>query len=303
MSWADARAALVYVVAVQGALPAVGPAAACRGWSFAELDQRRAPVSLRVLVTQLGLIFGLVGAGLTGSPWGLVGTFVALRALGDAGIVWLQGLIKQRDLPPGLARVLSRTSKQSTESLEAEFDALKAARHGGRGPARAADRRGARAEVAGRRARPRQRLILHPRARPVRRGPTQNRGGWRYIRSRRPRATPPSAGERLGHHPSPRRRRQPAASPRTPERARAARAVADARRRLRAHAAGSGRRDAEPRQGQGSDVLYDLGSGRRPHPDHRREALRRAGAGHRHRPAAHRGGERERAGSGASATR
>ena len=43
----------------------------------------------------------------------------------DAGIVWMQGFTKRRDLPPGLARVLSRTSKQSTETLEAEFDALK----------------------------------------------------------------------------------------------------------------------------------------------------------------------------------
>ena len=33
--------------------------------------------------------------------------------------------MKRRDLPPGLARFLSRTSKQSVETLEAEFDALK----------------------------------------------------------------------------------------------------------------------------------------------------------------------------------
>lgn len=125
VSWTDARVALYYAVLVQGFfllwdLPRIAH------WSFAELSRNVGAVSLRVLVTQLGLIFGLPVAGMTGSPWGLVGTFVALRAVGDAGIVWLQGFVKQRDLPPGLARVLARTSKQSPESLEAEFDALKA---------------------------------------------------------------------------------------------------------------------------------------------------------------------------------
>lgn len=125
LSWADARAALLYATAVQGLfllwdLPRIPH------WSFADLSRSVGAVTLRVLVTQLGLIFGLPVTGMTGSPWGLVGTFVALRALGDACIVWLQGLVKQRDLPPGMARLLARTSKQSPEALEAEFDALKA---------------------------------------------------------------------------------------------------------------------------------------------------------------------------------
>lgn len=124
VSWADARAALVYVICVQSVF-LLWDMRSLDGWTFAELTRNVGSVSLRVLVTQLGLIFGLPVMGLTGSPWGLVGTFVALRAFSDAGIVWLQGFTKRRDLPPGLARVLSRTSKQSTESLEAEFDALK----------------------------------------------------------------------------------------------------------------------------------------------------------------------------------
>lgn len=125
VSWADARAALYYAILVQGAfllwdLPHIAQ------WSFAELSRNVGGVTLRVLVTQLGLIFGLAAVGLTGSPWGLVGTFVAMRALCDACLAWLQGFVKQRDLPPGLARVLARTSRQSPASLEAEFDALKA---------------------------------------------------------------------------------------------------------------------------------------------------------------------------------
>jgi hypothetical protein len=125
VSWADARIALYYVAGVQGLflfwdLPRIP------GWTFADLQRNVGSTSIRVLVTQLGLIFGLPVAGLTGSPWGLVGTFVALRVFADASLAWLQGLLKQRDLPPGLARFLARKGKQSVGELEAEFDAMKA---------------------------------------------------------------------------------------------------------------------------------------------------------------------------------
>jgi hypothetical protein len=124
VSWEDARIALDYAVLVQGVyllwdLPRI------KSWSFAQLGSRVGQVSIRVLVTQLGLIFGLMVAGVTGSPWGLVGTFVGMRALCDATMAGLQGFVKRRDLPPGLARFLSRRSGQSVESLEAEFDAMK----------------------------------------------------------------------------------------------------------------------------------------------------------------------------------
>jgi hypothetical protein len=124
VSWEDARWALNYAIVVQGIfllwdLPQL------RGWSFARLSTSLGQVTIRVLVTQLGLIFGLVGAGITGSPWGLVGTFVVMRALCDALVMGLQGFMKRRDLPPGLARFLAKRGKQSVESLEAEFDALK----------------------------------------------------------------------------------------------------------------------------------------------------------------------------------
>jgi hypothetical protein len=88
-------------------------------------EHRVPPLIPLVLVTQLGLIFGMMATGMTGSPWGLVGTFVGMRALCDACIAGLQGFVKRRDLPAGLARFLARRSKQSVESLEAEFDALK----------------------------------------------------------------------------------------------------------------------------------------------------------------------------------
>lgn len=124
VTWNDARLALVYAICVQS-LFLMWDLRTLRSWSFAELGRSVGTVSLRVLVTQLGIIFGLPVLGLTGSPWGLVGTFIAFRAFSDAGLEWMTAFTKRRDLPPGLARVLSRTSKQSPETLEAEFDALK----------------------------------------------------------------------------------------------------------------------------------------------------------------------------------
>lgn len=124
VTWEAARVALVYTIFVQGIF-LLWDMQRLRGWSFAQLATNVGSVSLRVLVTQLALIFGLPAIGVAG-PWGLVGTFVAFRTLGDASLAWMQGFVKRRDLPPGFARFLSRRSKQSVESLEAEFDAMKA---------------------------------------------------------------------------------------------------------------------------------------------------------------------------------
>lgn len=124
VSWNDARAALTYAIAVQ-ALFLLWDLPRLRHWSFLDLRQNVGQTPVRVLITQLGIILGFLVMGITGSAWGLIGTFVALRSVSDAGIVWLEGLMKRRDLPPGVARVLSRMSKQSVESLEEEFDAMK----------------------------------------------------------------------------------------------------------------------------------------------------------------------------------
>lgn len=123
LSWDDARLALAWVATVQAVfLMADLPRIA--SWRFADLGASVGQTSIRVLVTQIALIFGLPAAGLFG-PWGLVGVLIALRALADSAIAWIGGLLKQRDLPPGFRRFLARRAKQSEESLEAEFDALK----------------------------------------------------------------------------------------------------------------------------------------------------------------------------------
>lgn len=95
-------------------------------WSFFRLQQVTGQAALRGLVTQLGLIFGLIVSTLSHSPWGLVGTFIVLRAVVDALMAWFSGLGRHRDLPPGLARRLSRRSGQTIGDLEAEFDKVKA---------------------------------------------------------------------------------------------------------------------------------------------------------------------------------
>ena len=124
VSLGDATLALAWVVGVQVAwllydLPQLPH------WSFARLGEFCGGASIRVLVTQLGLIFGIPMVGLTGSAWGMVGTFVGLRALADACIGGLQGLMKRRDLPPGLKAFLAKRGKQTADEIESEFDALK----------------------------------------------------------------------------------------------------------------------------------------------------------------------------------
>jgi hypothetical protein len=124
LSWRDAGIALTYATGIQ--LVWLGwDLSRIAQWSFARLGEFCGAVSIRVLVTQLGLILGFPMVGAFG-PWGLVGTFVGLRALADAGIAGLQGLVKRRDLPPGLKAFLARRGKQTPDELEAEFDALKA---------------------------------------------------------------------------------------------------------------------------------------------------------------------------------
>lgn len=123
LTWPDAQVALAWVVAVQGFflladLPRI-PA-----WKFVDLNTAIGQVSIRVVVTQVGLILGLPAAGLFG-PWGLAGMLIGLRALADAVLGWLEGLMKQRDLPPGFRAFLARRAKQSEASIEEEFDALK----------------------------------------------------------------------------------------------------------------------------------------------------------------------------------
>ena len=125
LSYADVRIALLYALCVH-AIFLLWDLRTLSHWTFTQLATNVGAASIRVLVTQLGLILGIPVSGMSHSPWGIVGTFVALRAIADASLAWLQGFVKRRDLPPGLARFLSKRSKQSVESLEAEFDALKA---------------------------------------------------------------------------------------------------------------------------------------------------------------------------------
>lgn len=124
LRWEDAGIAMLWVAGVQATFLLVD-LPGLPAWSFKRLQETTGAGTLRVFVTQIGLILGIPAIGLTGSAWGMIGVFIGLRALVDSSVGWLSNLMKRPDLPPGLARFLSRRSKQSPESLEAEFDALK----------------------------------------------------------------------------------------------------------------------------------------------------------------------------------
>ena len=122
--WADAKLALAWAVARAGHVPADRPA------EDRALELRRARPGRRAGVDPRAGHAGRPDLrparrpGMFG-PWGLVGMLMGLRAFADAGIVWLTGLMKMRDLPPGFKRFLARRAKQSEEEIEAEFDAMK----------------------------------------------------------------------------------------------------------------------------------------------------------------------------------
>lgn len=122
--WEDMQLAALWVIVVQLVF-LIADVTRIGGWSFERLRRVISQSTMRVLVTQLGIIFGLMFAAATRSGWGLVFTFVALRTALDVLIHWLGTLMRREDLSPGLARWLSKRSKQPEAELQAEFDELK----------------------------------------------------------------------------------------------------------------------------------------------------------------------------------
>ena len=70
LPWADAQAALLWAIAVQVGFLLVD-LVHLRAWTFAQLNESCGNATIRVLVTQLGLIFGIPAIGVTGSAWGM----------------------------------------------------------------------------------------------------------------------------------------------------------------------------------------------------------------------------------------
>lgn len=92
-------------------------------WTFAQLQLSVGNLALRLLVTQFGIIFGMLLTALTKSPWGVVAVFFAFRVLTDALVDWSKRKKGRLDLSNRIARWVAKKENKSIEQVRAEFEA------------------------------------------------------------------------------------------------------------------------------------------------------------------------------------
>ena len=94
-----------------------------RQWTFARLQLSVGNLGLRLLVTQLGIIFGMLATALTKSPWGLFAVFFVFRVLTDALVDWSKRKKGKLGLSNRIARWVAKKENKSIEQVHAEFQA------------------------------------------------------------------------------------------------------------------------------------------------------------------------------------
>jgi Family of unknown function (DUF6498) len=92
-------------------------------WPFTRLQNTVGTLGLRILVTQFGVIFGMVATAMTGSPWGVIAVFFMFRVLTDAMLDWSKRTNGKLGLSSWLARWVAKKENKSVEQVRAEFDA------------------------------------------------------------------------------------------------------------------------------------------------------------------------------------
>jgi hypothetical protein len=94
-----------------------------RRWTFARLQYSVGNLALRLLVTQFGIIFGMLLTALTKSPWGVVAVFFIFRVLTDALVDWSKRKKGKLGLSNRIARWVAKKENKSVEQVRAEFEA------------------------------------------------------------------------------------------------------------------------------------------------------------------------------------
>lgn len=98
-------------------------------WPFTRLRDTLSTLGLRILVTQFGLIFGMVATAMTKSPWGVVAVFFFFRVLTDGLIDWSRRTQGKLGLSDRFARMIAKKENKTVEQVRAEFEtAMKADR-------------------------------------------------------------------------------------------------------------------------------------------------------------------------------
>jgi Family of unknown function (DUF6498) len=99
-------------------------------WPFTRLQNTVGTLGLRILVTQFGIIFGMVATAMTGSPWGVIAVFFVFRVLTDAMLDWSKRTKGKVGLSDWLARWVAKKENKSVMQVRAEFEAAVNTDHG-----------------------------------------------------------------------------------------------------------------------------------------------------------------------------
>jgi hypothetical protein len=93
-----------------------------RHWPFTRLQNTVGTLGLRLLVTQFGLIFGMLATAATKSPWGVIAVFFLFRVLNDALVDWSKRTKGRFGLADWFARWIAKKENKSVEQVRAEFE-------------------------------------------------------------------------------------------------------------------------------------------------------------------------------------
>jgi Family of unknown function (DUF6498) len=91
-------------------------------WPFTRLQSTVGMLGLRLIVTQFGIIFGVLAAAITKSPWGLIAVFFVFRVLTDALVDWSKRTKGKFGLADWFARWVAKKENKSVEQVRAEFE-------------------------------------------------------------------------------------------------------------------------------------------------------------------------------------
>ncbi len=93
-----------------------------RRWPFTRLQNTVGSLGLRLIVTQFGIIFGMLATAITKSPWGVIAVFFVFRVLTDALVDWGKRTKGRMGLPNWFARMVAKKENKTVEQVRAEFD-------------------------------------------------------------------------------------------------------------------------------------------------------------------------------------
>jgi hypothetical protein len=93
-----------------------------RRWPFTRLQSTVGTLGVRLIVTQFGLIFGMLATAIAKSPWGVIAVFFVFRVLTDALVDWSKRTRGKFGLPNWFARMIAKKENKSVEQVRAEFE-------------------------------------------------------------------------------------------------------------------------------------------------------------------------------------